>query len=139
MCLIKPTFLMQLRPNDKILSCFIPARGMIRSMQFVDKDNCLPCGTGDAPRIRTGSAGKKKGEQNNQHAREACCQTSHRRFTKKVLYARRYCTQVDYSSRPPLQGNDTRSVRYNSAIASSAHSQFLSVLRELSSLAIGGI
>lgn len=40
-----PTFLIQLRPNDKILSFFIPAKGIIRSMQFVDSDNCLPCQT----------------------------------------------------------------------------------------------
>lgn len=37
-----PTFLMQFRPNDKIFRFFIPANGMIRSIQFVDNDNCLP-------------------------------------------------------------------------------------------------
>lgn len=51
---------MQLRPNDKILRFFIPARGMIRSMQFVDNDNCLPCGTRDTRNKNTTGDGKEK-------------------------------------------------------------------------------
>lgn len=56
-----PTFLMQLRPNDKILRFFMPARGMIRSMQFVDKDNCLSRGARDARKKITRGAQINKG------------------------------------------------------------------------------
>lgn len=42
---------MQLRPSDKILRFFIPAKGMIRSMQFVDNDNCLPCRMGKSREV----------------------------------------------------------------------------------------
>lgn len=37
---------------------------MIRSMQLVDKDNCLPCGTGDA-REKARIAGELNSERNN--------------------------------------------------------------------------
>lgn len=35
------TFLMQLRPRERIFRFFMPERGIIRSMQFVDRDSCL--------------------------------------------------------------------------------------------------
>lgn len=38
------TFLMQLRPKDRIFKFFIPDSGIIRSIQFVDNDKCLTSG-----------------------------------------------------------------------------------------------